>query len=148
MEVGIGMSQTPELPQSFVFGFFTLILSIAGSVASVSWRGRGFFAEAKEDFRKGIDEIRAEIRRDRDDTFQKFGETIRGMQEKFNQIERDSKQIELWGRDNYLKVSDFDKQFNLLSIAINGLSMKVEANARFIEDKISKIKTRDEDEAD
>jgi len=114
----------------------------------VSWRGRGFFAEAKEDFRKGIDEIRAEIRRDRDDTFQKFGETIRGIQEKFNQIERDSKQIELWGRDNYMKVSDFDKQFNLLTMAINGLATKVEANARFIEDKISKIKTRDEDGAD
>lgn len=133
-----------DFPQSFIFGFFTVIVSVAGAVASASWRGRGFFAEAKEDFRRGIEQVRDEIRKDRDDTFEKFGESVAAVREKVNDVERLIRQVELWSRDNFVKREDFVNQLTALTRSIEGLSARVETNARYIESKIEKIRTRDE----
>ena len=44
-----------------------------------------------------------------------FGEVGHAMREKIATVENKLREVEIWGRDNYLKISDFEKALDRLS---------------------------------
>lgn len=114
------------------------------------WFGAGRFVEQmRAEFKKHVgderEKIIAEVKK-LEDEFEEsqrsqdhnFGEVGAAMREKIATVENKLREVELWGRDNYVQKSEFEKATDRLTDAIKSMGADIKADIRELNGKIEK----------
>jgi hypothetical protein len=115
------------------------------------WFGAGRFIEKmRAEFKKHVgderDKIIAVIEK-LEDKFEEsqrtqdhnYGEVGHAMREKISSVENKLREVEIWGRDNYVQKSEFEKATGRLEDAIEGLGTDIKGYLRERIDDLRKI---------
>lgn len=114
------------------------------------WFGAGRFVEQmRAEFKKHIgderEKILAEIRK-LEDEFEEsqrvqdhnFGEVGAAMRQYIADVEKRVREVEIYGRDNYVQKSEFEKATDRLADAIKSMGADIKADIRELNAKIDK----------
>jgi predicted ribosome quality control (RQC) complex YloA/Tae2 family protein len=106
------------------------------------WFGAGRFIEQiRAEFKKHIgderDKIIAELKK-LEDEFEEsqraqdhnFGEVGHAMREHIAKVEKQIREVEIWGRDNYVKKDEFEKATDRLTDAIKSVAVDIKSDIR------------------
>ena len=114
------------------------------------WFGAGRFVEQmRAEFKKHVgdesEKLLAKIKK-LDDDFEEsqraqdhnFGEVGAAMRQYIADVEKKVHDVELWGRDNYVQKSEFEKATDRLADAIKSMGADIKADIRELNAKIDK----------
>lgn len=112
------------------------------------WFGAGRFVEQmRAEFKKHIgderEKIVAEIKKMEDDFYESqraqdhnFGEVGAAMRQYITDVEKKLREVEIWGRDNFVQKSEFDKATDRLADAIKSMGADIKADIKELHGKI------------
>lgn len=114
------------------------------------WFGAGRFVEQmRAEFKKHIgderEKIIAELKK-LEEEFEdsqraqdhNFGEVGAAMRQYIADVEKQLREVEIWGRDNYVQKSEFEKATDRLADAIKSMGADIKADIRELNAKIDK----------
>lgn len=114
------------------------------------WFGAGRFVEQmRAEFKKHVgderDKIVSEIKKIEKDFHESqrdqdhnFGEVGAAMRQYIANVENKVREVEIWGRDNYVQKSEFEKATDRLADTIKSMGADIKADIRQLNEKIEK----------
>lgn len=109
---------------------------LATNLFIFGWKAKSVEANLRQDMTAAVSKLTESIREEHDEAMERIGKAVADLQTKVFEVE-------IWGRDNYVRRTDFLTVIDGVQRSVEGMGVKIDAAVLRIENKIEKLRDRE-----